>query len=132
MLAVVEKPLDPVAVRLGEGLRASRAIAGVNQRELARLLDVPPNYISRWETGVRRLELETIERAEQAMKLQPGTVFRSAGYVDDGDQLNLGSLDPSAQRAIRAILREFEPPPEGTQDGSASEERIRGDSMDGS
>jgi transcriptional regulator with XRE-family HTH domain len=117
VLAVVERAVDPVAMRLGEGLRAARTIAGVNQRELARRLEVPPNYISRWETGTRRLELETIERAERVMDLQPGTVFRSAGYVKD-DDLNLGSLDPAAQRAIRAILAAFAPPDEGTQDGS--------------
>jgi transcriptional regulator with XRE-family HTH domain len=106
VLTVVEKALDPVAVRLGEGLRQARTIAGCNQRQLARMLEVPPNYVSRWETGVRRLELETIERAEQVMQLQPGTVFRCAGYVKD-DSIDLGSLDPAAQTAIRAILRAF-------------------------
>lgn len=122
MLTVVERALDPVAVRLGDGLRRARTIAGCNQRQLARLLDVPPNYVSRWETGVRRLEFETIERAEQLMGLQPGTVFRCAGYVKD-NALDLGSLTPESQKAIRAILRVFE-------DGSG--EAVSGDGLDGS
>lgn len=137
IVAEVEKPTDDIALRLGAGLRAARQIAGINQRHLARLLDVPANYVSRWETGVRRLELETIERAERLMGVQPGTVFRGAGFVDDGDQLNLGSLDPAAQRAIRAILREFEPPASG-EDGTPADgavdgelqEAVRGDGHD--
>jgi transcriptional regulator with XRE-family HTH domain len=122
VLTVVERALDPVAVRLGDGLRQARTIAGCNQRQLARLLDVPPNYVSRWETGVRRLELETIERAEQVMQLQPGTVFRCAGYVEDNG-LDMGSLDPAAQKAIKAILRAF--------GGDTSGEAVRRDGDDG-
>lgn len=109
MLVVADDgKVDGVAVRLGEGLRAARAIAGINQRELARLLAVPANYVSRWETGTRRLEIDTIEQIERAMGLQSGTVFRLAGYVSDGSLLDLGSLTSESQRAIRSILREFE------------------------
>jgi transcriptional regulator with XRE-family HTH domain len=102
-----EKAVDAVAVRLGEGLRGARGVAGIHQAELARRLGVPPNYVNRWEAGGRRLDIETIEQAEQVMSVPRGTVLRLAGYVSDGDLLDLGSLDAAAQRSIRAILREF-------------------------
>lgn len=107
-VAAAEKPVDVIAVRLGAGMRRAREIAGVTQAELARRLSVPPGYVNRWESGGRRLDIETVEQAEQLMSLVPGTVLRCADFVDDGELIDLGSLSSEAQRAIRAILREFE------------------------
>lgn len=126
-VAELERPSDDVAVRLGAGLKETRTRVGISQAELARRMStpgelVPPNYISRWEAGGRRLDVETIERMERLLGVQRGTVWRLAGYVED-DALDLGSLDPAAQKAIRAILRAFE-------DGSG--EPVSGDSRDGS
>lgn len=113
-VAEVEKMTDEVAIRLGRGLREARARAGITAAELARRLSaaglsdtsIPPNYVSRWEAGGRRLDVETITMAEQVMKLRAGTVFRLAGYVDDGDLIDVGTLPPWSQRSVRAILKD--------------------------
>lgn len=104
----MERALDPVAVRLGEGLRKARAAAGISQAELARRLGVAPNQVNRWEAGGRRLDLETIQQAEALMSLPGGTVFRLAGYVKDDGLVDVASLPRWASRAIRAILLDVE------------------------
>lgn len=106
-VAEVEKALDLVAVRLGEGLRGARTAAGVSQAELARRLGVAPNQVNRWEAGGRRLDLETIQQAEELMSLPRGTVFRLAGYVDDDGLLDVSTLPMWASKAVRAILRDL-------------------------
>lgn len=106
-MAEVDKALDPVAVRLGGGLRGARLAAGVSQAELARRLGVAPNQLNRWEAGGRRLDLETIEQAEQRLGLPRGTVFRLAGYVEDAGLLDVATLPAWASKAVRAILRDL-------------------------
>lgn len=103
-----EKPVDVVAVRLGDALRRARAIVDVSQAELARRLAVPPNYVNRWEAGSRRLDLETVETAEKLLGVRPGTVWRLAGYVEDDGLIDIDALGPDAARAVRAVIREFE------------------------
>lgn len=43
--------------RLRETLRAIRAAAGLSQRDLAALLDVPHSWVAKVETGERRIDL---------------------------------------------------------------------------
>ena len=42
---------DPRAVRVGARIRAARDAKGVTQSQLARAIEVPDSYISRWERG---------------------------------------------------------------------------------
>lgn len=107
MTVVASERSDAVAVRLGDALRRARAASGVSQAELARRLGVIPQELNRWEAGRRRVPIETLEAAEQAMGAEPGTVFRLAGYVSDGKLIDLGSLSPGARLAVEAILRAF-------------------------
>jgi transcriptional regulator with XRE-family HTH domain len=100
--------LDPVAVRLGEGLRAACNNAGVTFKEVAARLGVRPEQVSTWATGSKQLQMETMERIEQILGVQRGTILRLAGYVDDGKLIDLESLTPGARLAVEAILRAFD------------------------
>lgn len=105
---------DDVAVRLGQALKQARTQVGMTGAELARQLTasgrfdkgVPVQNVYRWESGERPLSLATIELAEGIMKLRAGTILRLAGYVDDGDLIDVGTLPPWAQRPVRAILKD--------------------------
>jgi transcriptional regulator with XRE-family HTH domain len=102
-----EQSVDEIAARLGRALRKAREDAGVTQSDLARRLETTPNQVSRWEAGGRRLDLEVVEEAEMAMGLTSGTVLRLAGFVSDGQLVDLGALPNGARRSVRAILREW-------------------------
>lgn len=110
-MAAPEKPDDVVAARLGQALKTARINAGIGQAELARLLTaVPgyektiPNYVVRWEKGERRLDIEAIEAIERLLNVQPGTLFRLAGYVDDGKLVDLDTLPTMMRVMIEASI----------------------------
>lgn len=114
LVSQAEKPRNPLAVRLGHGLRAAREIAGITQEELADRLagtgtkgaaKTPKNYVGRWEIGTRGLDLSVIEKAEEVMGLTRGTIFRLSGFVDDGELIDLGSLAPGVRQAVEDIVR---------------------------
>lgn len=55
----------------------------LTQAELAALLGVSQNTISRWSTGVSEPTLETFIRIESVCGLAQGHILRSAGYVQE-------------------------------------------------
>lgn len=101
---MVEAERDQVAARLGDALRKARASVDVSQAELARRLGVIPQELNRWESGRRRISLETLVEAEQALGVRAGTVLRLAGYVDDGGLIDVATLAPWAQRSVSLII----------------------------
>lgn len=118
---------NPLAVRLGRGLRAAREIAGITQEELADRLagagtkggtKTPKNYVGRWEIGSRGLDLAVIEKAEEVMGLTRGTIFRLSGFVDDGELIDLGSLAPGVRQAVEDIVRALGSTNRGGADGT--------------
>ena len=58
---------SPAYKRLCAALTSARAMAGLNQTELARRLGKPQSYVSKVEQGERRLDV--IEYAEYAAAL---------------------------------------------------------------
>lgn len=58
---------SPRQVRLQELLVAARAAAGLSQRELARKLCQPQSFVSRYETGERRLDLIELVEVTNAL-----------------------------------------------------------------
>ena len=57
----------PEHQRLTELLRQLRHEAGLNQNELAELLDKPQSFVSKFETGERRLDLIELRHVCTAM-----------------------------------------------------------------
>lgn len=51
-----------LAKRIGRNIKAARAFAGMNQRQLAVTLDMPENSVSRWERGSNVPNQENIAR----------------------------------------------------------------------
>lgn len=57
-------------------LRASRADAGLTQRELAERLGWPKSKYAAVETGERRLDVVEFKHVAKALKLDPVDLFR--------------------------------------------------------
>ena len=69
-------PQSDLRRRLRDLLVASRRQKGLNQGEVARKLGKPQSYVSKYETGERRLDvIEFIEIAE-AIGVQPLALIR--------------------------------------------------------
>jgi transcriptional regulator with XRE-family HTH domain len=51
----------------GKGIRIARALAGVRQKQLAKLADVDPSHISLIEKGKREPSLDLLERLSSAL-----------------------------------------------------------------
>jgi transcriptional regulator with XRE-family HTH domain len=50
-------------------LKQARKDAGLSQGEVARLLDEPQSFVSKYESGVRRLDLVELEQVAEALGL---------------------------------------------------------------
>ncbi len=72
---------SPRRERLQEILVRKRHDAGLTQAELARALDRPQSFVSKYETGERRLDvIELIEVAE-ALGSDPAAIVRDLRKV---------------------------------------------------
>jgi transcriptional regulator with XRE-family HTH domain len=62
-------------VILGRVLAEARDRAGLKQSEVAARLEVPASYLSKIESGTRRLDVVELIRIAQAMEIDPATVI---------------------------------------------------------
>lgn len=60
----------------GTKLRAERTAAGLNQMELARLVDVDPSQLSHWERGDWGCQIGTLHQLAGALKITPDRLMR--------------------------------------------------------
>ena len=75
----------------GELLRSRRETQGLEQAELARLLDVTQQTVSKWETGVTVPRPARVAAIARALELDAGLLHAAAG--GDG-----GNSSPSGRR----------------------------------
>ena len=79
-----KKPRDPELVALGKALREFRENSGTSLRELAKMLGVDKNLVSRIERGMptRRLSDEELNRWAVALNRTAVEVWAKAGLAD--------------------------------------------------
>lgn len=83
----------PHYARLLERLRALRIDRGVLQTELARRLDVPQQYVSRYESGETRMDIVQLWRYCRAL----GVSFTACCKGLDRDFSLLGESQPKSR-----------------------------------
>lgn len=66
---------------LGERIASARAGAGVTQQELAEMLFVSRELVSKWELGQRRPDLETLQRIAQTLSVPEEELISRGEYV---------------------------------------------------
>lgn len=68
--------------RLTALLRSTRLAAGLSQVEVARRLGVPQSFVSKYESGERRLDLIELEQVCAALGVELGGFV--AKFLDEG------------------------------------------------
>ncbi len=62
--------------KLAALLRSVRAEAGLTQSEVAERLDLPQSFVSKYESGERRLDLVELRQICKALKISLGDFVR--------------------------------------------------------
>lgn len=62
---------------LGEVLVRARERSGLKQREVAERLGMPASYLSKMESGTRRMDVIELIRVAEAMKSDPAEIIRA-------------------------------------------------------
>ena len=57
-------------------LREAREKAGLTQEDVAKRLNRPQSYVSKYESGERRLDVIEFVRVAKVLKLTPETIFK--------------------------------------------------------
>jgi len=66
-----------------KAIRIARAIAGIEQRELAKRADLDPSYVSLIESGARRPSLRTIAKFSKALEVPEPLLTMLATEAED-------------------------------------------------
>ena len=66
---------DKWAMTTGEKIKRARMQKGINQKELAQLLDVTPSTVAQWETGRRNPKKESLGKIADALEVNVKTFF---------------------------------------------------------
>ncbi|MEF3082729.1 helix-turn-helix transcriptional regulator [Luteimonas sp. SMYT11W] len=100
----------PPATALGRRLRAARLAKELTQAQLGELLfgEEDPNVaaprVSRWERGLHKPDLNTIERLAKLLDL-PAAYFVASSEVLAEAILLISQLNPRQQKQALALLR---------------------------
>lgn len=99
---------SPRARLLGAWLRDARRAANLGTRELARILDLPHSYISRWETAERMPRPEDVATVLTAVGVNGSERERLVNLARAATEPNWVTVgEPGASEALAALL-EFE------------------------
>ena len=102
----------PPATTLGRRIRAARLAKELTQAQLGERLfgEDDPNVaaprVSRWERGMHKPDLDTIERLAKLLDL-PAAYFVASSEVVAEAILLLSQLRPARQREVVKLLREL-------------------------
>jgi transcriptional regulator with XRE-family HTH domain len=88
----------------GKAVRIARAIAGLQQKELADLADVNPSHISLIEVGKRTPSLKTIAKIAKALQIPEHLLTLLAAESDDLDLKDPKELERAAQLLAQLLL----------------------------
>jgi transcriptional regulator with XRE-family HTH domain len=91
-------------VNYGKALKIARAIAGLQQNELARLAHVNPSLVSLIENGQRQPSLKTVEKFTKALRIPNHLFTLLAAERDDLKGASPDQLQDVAQMLARLIL----------------------------
>jgi transcriptional regulator with XRE-family HTH domain len=83
----------------GRALKIARAIAGLQQKELARRADIDPSHVSLMEMGKRQPSVQSLEKLSKALRVPIYLLTLLA--AEDGD---LKISDPVELKRISELL----------------------------
>jgi transcriptional regulator with XRE-family HTH domain len=87
----------------GKALKVARAIAGLQQKEVAELAGLTPSYVSLIEMGKRSPSQKTVEKLSRALKL-PSHLFTLLAAEDDDLELTQADELSKVGESLTRIL----------------------------
>jgi transcriptional regulator with XRE-family HTH domain len=88
----------------GKAFRIARAIAGLQQKELAELADIDPSHISLIEIGKRQPSLAMVGRLAKALQIPEDLLPLLAAEPDDLNLKDPKELERAAQSLAQLII----------------------------
>jgi len=89
----------------GKAIRIGRAIAGLQQKELAELADVDASHISLLEVGRRQPSLDTVKKVAKALQIPEPLLTLLAAEPEDLDLRDPKELERAAQTLAQLVFR---------------------------
>ena len=89
----------------GKALRIARAIAGLQQKELAQSADLDPSHISLIEMGKRKPSIGTVQKLAKALQIPEQLFALLAAEPADVDLRDPEELQRAAQALALLMLR---------------------------
>jgi XRE family transcriptional regulator of biofilm formation len=92
----------------GKGIRIARAIAGIRQKQLAKLSGLDASHISLIEKGKRRPSLETLEKLSNALNVPQDLLLLLAAGPNDLKSRTPGEIQRAAE-SLASMLFSYAP-----------------------
>jgi len=89
----------------GKALRIGRAIAGLQQKELAELAGIDPSHISLIEIGKRKPSVDAVEKLARALQIPDHLLTLLAAEPEDLDMKDPKELERATQSLAQLLLR---------------------------
>ncbi|MBI4441768.1 MAG: helix-turn-helix transcriptional regulator [Acidobacteria bacterium] len=89
----------------GKALRIARAIAGLQQKELAQLADIDPSHVSMMEMGKRKPSVGTVQKIARALQIPEHLLTLLAAEPEDLNIKNPEELQRAAQSLAQLLLQ---------------------------
>lgn len=89
----------------GKALRIARAIAGLQQKELAEIAELDPSHISLMEKGKRKPSVGTVQRLAKALQIPEHLMVLLAAEPQDLDIEDPKELQRSVHSLAQLLLR---------------------------
>jgi transcriptional regulator with XRE-family HTH domain len=89
----------------GKALRIARAIAGLQQKELAALADLDPSHVSLIEAGRRVPSVGAVEKLAKALQMPKHLLMLLAAEPEDLDLNDTKELERASQSLAQLLLR---------------------------
>ncbi|HKF53230.1 MAG TPA: helix-turn-helix transcriptional regulator [Candidatus Acidoferrales bacterium] len=86
----------------GKAIKIARAIAGLQQKELAKRADIDPSLVSLMEKGKRQPSVQSLEKLSKALHVPPYLLTLMATEDDD-----VRISDPVELKRISEVLARF-------------------------
>jgi len=88
----------------GRGIRIARAVAGIRQKQLAKLSGLDPSHISLIEKGKRHPSLEALERISKALKIPQDLLVLLAAEARDLQCRTPGEIQRAAESLANMLF----------------------------
>jgi transcriptional regulator with XRE-family HTH domain len=96
--------------QLGAAIREARLDAGYTQEEIARILEVTPATIARYELGIRRLSISGLLQIATALELPLSQLVPGANRLERATAVT--PPESPQRRAVQALIRVLEEHPD--------------------